>query len=405
MLRETFIRKLLKLKAPRVPAVEHEPERVVVQIDRLGQRRLRGRVCRKPCPRVHKVEEARSWRDLSRHGLPMVLRYRPRRVHCLRAGGRVEEVPWARPWARVTKALACVVAELARQLSWQETARHFRLDWKSVATVGRRAVEYGLAQRRRRPLPILGIDEVSRRQGHHYLTVVYDLERGVLLWVGEDRPEETLTRFFAELGRRRSATIQVLCLDMGRPYLKAVRDHAANAPVRFDRFHLLQHLNRAVDEVRRSEMRRLSRTEKASFKKTRFLLLKKPWNLRTEERERLSTLVRWNTPIVRAYYLKEAFQLFWDYRQTGRAADHLRRWMHAAMRSRLEPFKDFVRLLRGHLEGVLAWTRLRVSNGALEGMNNKIKLVSHRSFGFRSLRNYVAAIYHCCARLPLPADC
>jgi transposase len=298
-----------------------------------------------------------------------------------------------------------VVAELARHLSWQETARHFRLDWKSVATVVRRAVEYGLAQRRRRPLHILGIDEVSRRKGHHYLTVVYDLERGVLLWVGEDRTEETLTRFFAELGRRRSATIQVVCLDMWRPYLKAVRDHAANAQVLFDRFHLVQHLNRAVDEVRRSEMRRLSGTEKASFKKTRFLLLKNPWNLRTDERERLSTLVRWNTPIVRAYYLKEAFQLFWDYRQTGRAADHLRRWMHSAMRSRLEPFKDFVRLLRGHLEGVLAWTRLRVSNGALEGMNNKIKLVSHRSFGFRSVRNYVAAIYHCCARLPLPADC
>ena len=405
MLLETFIRKLLKLKAHRVTAVEHEPERVVVQIDRLGQRRLRCRVCRKPCPRVHNVEEARSWRDLSLHGLPLVLRYRPRRVHCLRCGVRVEEVPWARPWARVTKALACVVAELARHLSWQETARHFRLDWKSVATVVRRAVEYGLAQRRRRPLHILGIDEVSRRKGHHYLTVVYDLERGVLLWVGEDRRAETLTRFFAELGRRRAATIQVVCLDMWRPYLKAVRDHAANAQVLFDRFHLVQHLNRAVDEVRRSEMRRLSGTEKASFKKTRFLLLKNPWNLRTDERERLSTLVRWNTPIVRAYYLKEAFQLFWDYRQTGRAADHLRRWMHSAMRSRLEPFKDFVRRLRGHLEGVLAWTRRRVSNGALEGMNNKIKLVSHRSFGFRTVKNFTAAIYHCCAHLPLPEEC
>lgn len=405
MLLETFIRKLLHLKAHKVTAVEQSPEQVVVQIDRLGRRRLRCRVCRKACRRVHNVEEARSWQDLSLRGLPMTLRYQPRRVHCPRCGVRVEEVPWARPWARVTQALARAVAELARHLSWQETARHFRLDWKSVATVVRRAVEYGLAQRRRRPLHILGIDEVSRRKGHHYLTVVYDLERGALLWVGEDRTEETLTRFFAQLGRRRSATIQVVCLDMWRPYLKAVRDHATNAQILFDRFHLVQHLNRAVDEVRRSEMRRLSGSQKASFKKTRFLLLKNPWNLRTEEKERLSTLVRWNTPIVRAYYLKEAFQLFWDYRQTGRAEEHLRRWMHSAMRSRLEPLKDFVRLLRSHLEGVLAWTRRRVSNGALEGMNNKIKLVSHRSFGFRSVRNYTAAIYHCCARLSLPEEC
>ena len=134
-------------------------------------------------------------------------------------------------------------------------------------------------------------------------------------------------------------------------------------------------------------------------------MLKNPWNLSTDERERLSTLGRWNTPSVRADDLKEALPLFGDYRQTGRAADHLRRWMHSALRSRLEPFKDFVRLLRGHLAGVLAWTRRRVSNTAREGLNNKIKLVRHRSFGFRSVRNYGAALYHCCARLPLPADC
>jgi transposase len=207
----------------------------------------------------------------------------------------VEAVPWAQLWGRVTTALARAVAELARHLSWQETARHFRLDWKSVASIVRRVVAYGLARRRRRPLHLLGVDEVSRRKGHHYLTVAYDLERRALLWVGEDRTEETLTRFFTELGRRRSATVRVVCLDMWQAYLKAVRNHAPNAQVLFDRFHLVQHLNRAVDEVRRSEMRRLSDTEKVSFKKTRFLLLKNPWNLRTDERERLSTLVRWNT--------------------------------------------------------------------------------------------------------------
>jgi transposase len=402
---ETFIRKLLRLKVHYVTAVRQSPEQIVVEIERFKSRRLRCGVCRRPCQRVHQVEEARSWRDLSLHHLPMVLLYRPRRVRCPRCGVRMEAVPWAQLWARVTTALARAVAELARHLSWQETARHFRLDWKSVASIVRRVVAYGLARRRRQPLHILGIDEVSRRKGHHYLTVAYDLERGALLWVGEDRTEETLTRFFMELGRRRSATIRVVCLDMWQAYLKAVRNHAPNAQILFDRFHLVQHLNQAVDEVRRNEMRRLSGREKTAFKKTRFLLLKNPWNLRTEEKERLSTLVRWNTPIVRAYYLKEAFQLFWDYRQPTRAGQHLQRWMHSAMRSRLQPFKELVQMLRAHLSGVLAWTRLRVSNGALEGMNNKIKLVSHRSFGFRTVKNFTAAIYHCCAHLPLPEEC
>jgi transposase len=334
----------------------------------------------------------------------MVLQYQPRRVNGPRCGVRVEQFPWAPPWARVTTALAHAVAALARLLSWQETARHYGLNWKTVASVVKRAVAYGLRQRRRKPLHVLGIDEVSRRKGHRYLTVVYDLERRVLLWVGEDRTEQTVTRFFTGLGRRRCSTIRVVCMDMWAPYRNAVQQHAPQAQVVFDRFHIVQHLNRAVDEVRRREMRRLSRTERTPFKRSRFLLLKNPWNLTPDQKERLSHLVRLNAPIVRAYYLKEAFQLFWDYRQPGRAEQHLQKCMNSAMRSRLEPFQAFVRMLRDHLAGVLAWTRLRVSNGALEGMNNKIKLVSHRSFGFRSVANFTAAIYHCCARLPLPGE-
>lgn len=172
------------------------------------------------------------------------------------------------------------------------------------------------------------------------------------------------------------------------------------AQVLFDRFHLVQYLSRPVDEVRRSEMRRLSGREKSYFKRTRFLLLKNPWSLRANER--LSALARWNSPIVRAYYPKEAFQLFCAYRQPARAEQHLERWMHSAMRSRLAPFKDLVRMLRAHLDGLLAWTRRRVPSGALESMNNKIKLVSHPSFGFRTVENFKAAIYRGCAHLPLP---
>ena len=156
--------------------------------------------------------------------------------------------------------------------------------------------------------------------------------------------------------------------------------------------------------MRRSEMRRLSGQEKVSFKSSRWLLLKNPWNLTTDQKERLSTLVRWNTPIVRAYYLKESFQLFWEYKQVKRAEDLLRKWMSSAMRSRLEPFKRFVKMLRSHLDGILPWTKLRLSNGAVEGMNNKIKSISHRSFGFRTVQHFIAAIYHCCAKLPLPIE-
>lgn len=402
---ETFIRKQLRLKAHTVTRVEETEDCMIVHIDRLGGRLLRCGVCRKRCRAVHSIRKEREWRDLSMRKLQLKLRYRPRRVVCLRCGVRVEDFPWAEPWARVTTALANAVALLARELSWKGTGRHYGLNWKSVATIVKRAVAYGLRNRARPPVHMIGIDEVSRRKGQVYLTVVYDLERRVLLWVGEDRTEEAVCKFFTEeMGRRRCATLRVVCMDMWAAYAKLVRDHAPNAQILFDRFHIVKHLNEAVDEVRRDLWRQLSRKERVNFKGTRWLLLKNPWNLNKDQKERLSTLVRWNTPLVRAWYLKEAFQLFWTYQQSRRAEQHLRKWMNSAMRARLEPFKKFVRMLRSHLDGILPWTKIRLSNGAVEGMNNKIKSISHHSFGFRSAKNFIAAIYHCCARLPLPIE-
>jgi transposase len=401
---ETFIGKQLRLKAHTVTRVEETEQAMIVQIDRLGERLLRCGVCGLRCREVHSIRKEREWRDLSMRKLPLKLRYRPRRVKCPRCGVR-EDFPWAEPWARVTTALAKAVAMLARELSWQGTAREYGLDWKTVATIVKRAVKYGLANRARPPAHVIGIDEVSRRKGQVYLTVVYDLERRVLLWVGEDRTEEAVKKFLTEeMDRRRCHTLRVVCMDMWAPYAKLVRDHAVNAQILFDRFHIVKHLHEAVDAARRELWRRLTSKERVDFKGTRWLLLKNPWNLNSGQKERLSTLVRWNTPLVRAWYLKESFQLFWAYKQPWRAKQHLLKWMNSAMRSKLEPFKKFVQMLRSHLDGVLAWTKTRLSNGAVEGMNNKIKSISHRSFGFRSAENFIAAIYHCCARLPLPAE-
>ncbi len=210
---ETFIRKQLGLKAHTVTRAEETERYLIVHIDRLGSRLLRCGLCRQRCRKVHSVRRAREWRDLSMRNLPMKLRYRPRRVQCPRCGLRVEDFPWAHPWARVTTALSNAVARLARELSWQGTARHYGLNWKSVASIVKRAVEYGLKHRRRPAVHVIGMDEVSRRKGQVYLTVVYDLERRVLLWVGDDRTEEAVrSSFTQEMGKRRYQTLRVACL-------------------------------------------------------------------------------------------------------------------------------------------------------------------------------------------------
>ena len=200
MLIETFIRKQLKLKAHRVSEVEQVEQTLMVHIDRFGNRRLRCGRCGRPGRRVHDVRPMRQWKDLSMRGVSLLLCYQPRRVECRDCGVHVQAVPWAEPWARVTRSLAGAVTVMARSQSWQETGRVYALNWKSVASIVRRAVDYGLAQRRQQPLHHLGIDEVSRKKGHQYLTVVYDLERRVLVWVGVDRTEATLQKFFTALG-------------------------------------------------------------------------------------------------------------------------------------------------------------------------------------------------------------
>jgi hypothetical protein len=176
---ETFIRKQLRLKSHTVTKVEESEEWMTVHIDRLGRRLLRCGLCHQRCREIYDICKERTWRDLSMRKLSLRLCYRPRRVGRPRCGVRVEDFPWAEPWAGVTTALANAVAVLARELSWQGTARHYGLNWKSVATIVKRAVEYGLCHRRRPPVHVIGIDEVSRRKGQVYLTVVYDLERRV----------------------------------------------------------------------------------------------------------------------------------------------------------------------------------------------------------------------------------
>jgi transposase len=402
---ETFIRRALEWKAHTVVRVEaDEADReLVVQIDRLGQRRLRCGACGLTVRRVAPTRRPeRRWQDLAMRDYTVWLVYAPSRVWCPSCGLRVERIPWADQWQRVTHVLARAVATLARELDWAAVAEHFRLNWKTVEAAGEGAVLWGLAHRRWRPLHVLGLDEVSRRKGPQYLTVVYDLARGRVVWVGRDRTTKTMEAFFAWLGPRRARSIHTVCCDMWAVYVDAVRTHLPQARVVFDRFHVSQHLSRAVDEVRRPTWRRMQGRDKAEVKKTRFLWLTNPENLRREQRTRLSALLRLNSPIVKGYLLKEALRRFWEYRSTAWAEGHLRQWLWRASHSHLQPFQKLARMLRTHRDGVLAWTRIRVTNGALEGMNNTIKVISHRAFGYRTPWTFIANIYHCCGDLPLP---
>jgi transposase len=390
------------LKSHWVVKIEETPEAIVAEIAEVKNHLPRCSCCGRPVGRTKGRLPRRQWRDLKIRERPLILAYSPRRVVCPDCGVRVEKVPWAERWSRVTRGLAQAVAVLSRRTDLSTVAGHYGINWKTVAGILRRVVEWGLKRRRKKRLRVIGLDEVSRKKGHRYLTLVYDLERGELVWVGKDRTTGTVEGFFDELGERRSQRLEAVSMDMWRPYIEVVKARAPQATICFDRFHVVAHLNAAVDEVRRTLVRKLADPMRYLVKGTRFVLLKNPWNLTPAQKQSLSALVRSNHPLSRAWYLKEDFQRFWDYLAEWPAQRHLTKWLWWASHSRLEPFKVFARMLREHLDGILAWTKLRITNGALEGMNNKVKLVSHRSYGFRNDDRYIEAIYHNCGNLPLP---
>ena len=339
--------------------------------------------------------------------IPVVFLYAMRRVACARCGVKVESVPWATGKHRVTDAYAWFLAGWAKRLSWQEVATVFHSSWDTVSRSVRMAVEWGLAHRDLEGIEAIGIDELARRRGHRYLTLVYQIDRHCkrLLWIGRERKAETLHGFFDELGAARSAALRFVCSDMWKPYLKGVAERAGQAVHVLDRFHIMSHFSKAIDEVRAAEARKLAAEGKAPvLRRSRWLLLKRPENLTDAQSERLAELVRRNLRTVRAYLLKEDFQALWEYVSPYWAGRFLDRWCTRTMRSRLDPMKRVARMMRSHRELILNWFRARgaLSNGIVEGFNGKARVTTKKAFGYRTCEALEIALYHTLGDLPEP---
>lgn len=337
-------------------------------------------------------------------GILVWLVYAMRRVNCPRCGIRVERIPWAEGKHQLCTCYIWFLARWARRLSWKETAEIFRTSWSTVFRAVEAAVEWGRAHLDLTGLTAIGVDEIMAWRGHKYLTLVYQIDEGNrrLLWVGNERKAKTLLRFFRWLGKERTALLRFVCSDMWKPYLKVIAKKAGAALHVLDRFHIMSHLNKAVDEVRRKEASAHRAKGREVLKRSRWCLLKRPENLTDGQQDKLSELLKLNLRSVRAYLLKEQFQFFWGYTTAGWAGRYLDQWCTRAMRSRLVPMKKAARMLRAHRPLILNWFRAKgqISAAAVEGFNGKAKLVMKRAYGFRSYRTLEVALYHTLGNLP-----
>jgi len=345
----------------------------------------------------------RRFRHVPLWGMAVTLAYAPRRVSCPQCSGvHVESMPWVSGKHRLTRAMAVVLATWARVLTWKQVAALFHVAWGSVADAVEEAVAYGVAHQDLSAVTHIGIDEISRKKGHVYVTNVYDLKARRLLWSGEERTKETLEAFFAFLGPERTAKLEGICCDMWQPYIDVIKDKAPQAVLVFDKFHIVRHLTEAVDQVRRDEIREKGAAHKALMADTRYIWLKNPWNLTDKQHARFSALEHLNLKINRAYLLKEAFRQFWTYSKPGWAKRYLNNWFWWATHSRLKPMRDFAWMLRRHQDDILNYFKMPIHNGTVEGLNNKAKVISHKAYGFRTPAYYIRNLYHCMADLPLP---
>ena len=375
---------------------------------------MRGRCsqCRRPAPGYDRLPE-RRWHFVPLWGMPTYFHYRPRRVACEEHGVVVEHIPWSEGKRPVTYAMMGFLARWARRLSWRETAQVFQVSWEAVYRSVEWFVQWGLAHRELQGVEAIGVDEIHWGRGlkaDNFLTVIYQIDAHCrrLLRVGKRRSQATLRRGLKVLGPEVVQGLRFVCSDMWKPYLQVIAAQAGHALHVLDRFHITTHLNQAVDQVRRAESSRLRAAGKVMaqqrLKHMRWPLLRRGSRVRGRARQKLQALLISKLATARAWELKETFSHFWTYKSVIWAQAFLDYWCFRAMRSRLEPMKKVARMLRTHEELLLNWFRAKgeISAGTVEGLNNKIRVVTRRSYGFRTYEAMEIVLYHTLGRLPEP---
>lgn len=406
----TAFNRLLRLSGVNVTAVEFGTATVTVSVG-LRRRRLL-------CPECPYSTRARYdhrpvdsvWRHLDLGAWRLEVRARLRRLECPSHGVRTEEVPFARPVedSGFTYDFEHLVAWLATRMDKTAITRLTRITWRTVGRIIERVAADELDPSRLEDLFEIGVDEISWRKHHHYLSLVANHRTAKVVWGAPGRDAATLDGFFEELGPERSKRITAVSMDMGPAYARSVRaeGHAPQATICYDPFHVVALGTKALDEVRRpiwQQLRRLPDPEMAKkFKGARWALLKNPEDLTDRQAETLAAIRRTGGEMWRAYRLKEALRAVFSHDVTpDEAAELLGRWCSWAQRCRLAPFVKLARTIRQHLDGILAAIRLGVNNGRVEGLNNRVRLIVRRAFGFHSAQAALALVMLSCGPIEL----
>lgn len=316
-----------------------------------------------------------------------LLKLAPQRVECKGCGVvRQLEVGFADERRTMTKTFERYALDLSRRTTILDTARHLKVSWDTIKDIQKRFLERRYAKPRLRDIRHLGIDEICIGHGYRYLTVVLDMRKGAIVFVGDGKGADALKPFWKRL-RASRAKVAAVAIDMSAAYIDAVSRNLPTAKIVFDRFHVTKLFNEKLSQLRRQLQNEALSADKGVLKGTRWLLLKNPENLDDgrNERQRLKQALRLNKPLATAYYLKEDLRELWSQGGKRQAKCYFRGWLARARASGIDILKRLADTLEGHGDGILAWYDHPISNGPLEGTNNKIKTMQRQAYGFRDM--------------------
>jgi transposase len=359
---------------------------------RLWVRRKRGNralVCSGCGRRVHGIAEVyeREVRDMPWAEYRTTVVIELYRVKCPDCGLRTERAPQLPSKAPFSKRFEDAVGLACESAAARRVAKQFGLAESTVRSIDLRYLERWAAARRKPALRQMGVDEIYLGKKQKFLTVVSNLETGEPQWFGRERKKETLDEFFEqELSVRQRRGIEAACVDMWRPFRLSIEQWAPNCRIVYDKFHVIQHANAAVDEVRRAEFFRKGGRTRGLVKGKRWLLLTRWVNLTGSKRQELNSLFAMNRRLLKAYLLKESLERLWFYRYEGAMLRCLQQWIDQLRWQRLRPFEKLARMLLDHLDGILNYCRTKVPLGVVEAVNGNIKALLRRGRGYRNLR-------------------
>lgn len=391
-----FIQKLLKIKRFRVAGFSFKNWGKELYLDVKPYKN--GRCC-PYCNRRGKIiriaEKARIWRDVPVCGIQVFLVYHPRKIRCKRHGRVQEVIPWASAYSRVTHRFEYLLLTYCSIMTQKAAAKLLSISTSTLSDLLHRTITKFREGHKIRALTHIGIDEISYCKGRKYATIVYDLKHSKVVWIGKGKGKKTIDRFFEkELSAYQRQQIIGASCDMAQTYIDAIEHWCPNATLVLDRFHVVKALNNAVDEVRKEQWRQASKEERATLKGLRWLLYMHSSKRDKEDVKRLKALyMNGNRRIYRAWVLSDEFEQFWDFDNQVEAKDFLDNWCKTANRSRLEPIKNFVKLVKKHEDRLLPFVDTRLTNAIAEGLNRIIKIAKNRASGFRTLDAFSDIIF------------